>query len=95
MMLCTYGTYPLSVALAGILVHRFGATVFFPIAGAVTGVAFLFGLTQKEYRDFGSVQPDGTYLLAGLKNLDQPVMNPATVGATSGTPGGSLDTTGP
>jgi MFS family permease len=95
MMLCTYGTYPLSVALTGILVHRFGATMFFPIAGAVTGVAFLFGLTQKEYRDFGSVQPDGSYLLAGLKHLDEPVMDPATAGAASGRAGGITDITGP
>jgi MFS family permease len=67
MMMCTFGTYPASVALTGILVHHIGSTLFFPIAGVVTAAAFLGGLTQKEYRDFGSVQPDGTYLLAGLK----------------------------
>jgi len=78
MMTCTYGTYPASVALAGILVHHLGPTVFFPIAGAVTGLAFLAGLTQKEYRDFGTVQPDGTYLLAGLKGFDRTAVAPVT-----------------
>jgi Major Facilitator Superfamily len=84
MMLCTYGTYPASVALTGILVHHIGTTLFFPIAGAVTGLAFLGGLTQKEYRDFGSARDDGTYLLVGLKDLDQTVMDPVTTAATSG-----------
>lgn len=78
MMTCTFGAFPASVALTGVLVHHLGPVVFFPIAGAVTGAAFLGGLTQKEYRDFGSVQPDGTYLLAGLKGLNRPAAAPAT-----------------
>jgi MFS family permease len=88
MMMCTLGTYPLSVALTGILVHHVGAALFFPIAGAVTGVAFLGGLTQREYRDFGSVQADGTYLLAGLKGVNRAVADPATTTAAAGTAGG-------
>ncbi|HZR50576.1 MAG TPA: MFS transporter [Streptosporangiaceae bacterium] len=71
MMTCTFGAYPASVALTGVLVHHLGPTVFFPIAGVITGLAFLGGLTQQEYRDFGIVQPDGTYLLAGLKGFDR------------------------
>jgi hypothetical protein len=67
--MCTLGAYPASVALTGILVHHVGAALFFPIAGAVTGAAFLGGLTQREYRDFGSLQTDGTYVLAGLKGM--------------------------
>jgi MFS family permease len=78
MMMCTLGAYPASVALTGILVHHLGPALFFPIAGAVTGAAFLGGLSQREYRDFGSVQPDGTYLLAGLKGRSQEVADPAT-----------------
>ena len=81
MMLCTFGTYPLSVALAGLLVHHIGPTLFFPIAGAVTGAAFLGGLTQREYREFGSALPDGSYLLAGLKGRNSFVTSPATAGA--------------
>jgi MFS family permease len=83
MMLCLFGTFPLSVALTGILVHHIGPTLFFPIAGTVTGLAFLGGLSQKEYRDFGSVQPDGTYLLAGMKGLGKAVADPATATTTA------------
>jgi MFS family permease len=80
MMMCTLGAYPASVALTGILVHHLGPALFFPIAGAVTGAAFLGGLSQREYRDFGSVQADGTYLLAGMK-AHQEVADPATTTA--------------
>lgn len=79
MMFCTFGTYPLSVALAGLLVHHLGPSLFFPIAGAVTGAAFLGGLTQREYRDFGSALPDGSYLLAGLKGRGRLVPSQAAV----------------
>jgi MFS family permease len=82
MMMCTLGAYPASVALTGILVHHLGPALFFPIAGAVTGAAFLGGLTQREYRDFGSAQADGSYLLAGLKGLNSDVADPATTTAT-------------
>jgi MFS family permease len=86
MMFCTYGTFSASVVLAGVLVHHLGPTPFFPIAGAVVGAAFLGGLTQREYRDFGSVRPDGTYLLVGLKGLNGAARDPATVTATVGNP---------
>jgi predicted MFS family arabinose efflux permease len=82
MMLCIYGTFPLSVALTGILVHHLGPTLFFPIAGTVTALAFLGGLSQKEYRDFGSAQPDGTYLLAGLKGWNGTTLDPAKATTT-------------
>jgi predicted MFS family arabinose efflux permease len=91
MMTCTFGAYPASVVLAGLLVHHLGPAVFFLIAGMVTGVAFLGGLSQKEYRDFGAVQPDGTYLLAGLKGLTG--LNKAAAPATAKTEVGT-DTTG-
>jgi MFS family permease len=86
MMICMFGTFPLSVALTGILVHHLGPALFFPIAGAVVGAAFIGGLTQKEYRDFGSVQADGTYLLAGLKGPGQ-AADPATTTTPEGTEG--------
>ncbi len=76
-MTCMLGSFPLSVALTGILVHHLGAALFFPIAGAVMAAGFLGGLSQKEYRDFGAVQADGTYLLAGMKGLDKMVAEPA------------------
>ena len=52
-MLCTYGTFPLSVAVAGVLVRHIGATPFFPIAGIFLVVAMLGGNSQRAFRDFG------------------------------------------
>jgi MFS family permease len=56
-MLGTTGTFPLSVAVTGILVHHIGTTPFFPIAGIFLAAAVLAGNTQKPLREFGR-QPD-------------------------------------
>jgi len=53
-MLCSFGTFPLSVAVSGVLVRHLGPAPFFPVAGALVGVAILFGLTQREFRAFGA-----------------------------------------
>jgi len=63
-MLCAFGTFPLSVAVSGVLVRHFGPALFFPIAGGVVAVAILAGLTQREFRDFGA-RPDGDGVAAG------------------------------
>lgn len=52
-MLCTAGTFPLSVAVTGVLVRHIGTTPFFPIAGIFLVVAVLGGNTQRAFRDFG------------------------------------------
>lgn len=52
-MLGTTGTFPLSVAVTGILVHHIGTTPFFPIAGIFLATAVLAGNTQKPLREFG------------------------------------------
>jgi hypothetical protein len=52
-MLCSAGTFPLSVVVAGVLIHHVGTTPFFPIAGAFLVVAILGGNTQRAFRDFG------------------------------------------
>jgi Major Facilitator Superfamily len=52
-MLCTTGTYPLSAAIAGLLVHHLGTAPFFPVAGVFLAVAVLGGNTQRAFRDFG------------------------------------------
>ena len=54
LMLCSFGTFPLSVAVSGVLVRHLGPAPFFPVAGALVGVAILFGLTQREFRAFGA-----------------------------------------
>ena len=53
-MLCAFGSYPLSVAVSGVLIRHIGPSLFFPIAGAVVAAAILGGLTQREFREFGA-----------------------------------------
>ncbi|MDQ2810981.1 MAG: MFS transporter [Actinomycetota bacterium] len=52
-MLCSAGTFPLSVAVTGVLVRHVGTTPFFPIAGVFLVVAVLGGNSQRAFRDFG------------------------------------------
>ncbi len=54
LMLCSLGSFPLSVAVSGVLVRHLGPAPFFPVAGALVGVAVLGGLTQREFRAFGA-----------------------------------------
>jgi Major Facilitator Superfamily len=57
-MLCAFGSYPLSVALSGVLVRHIGPTPFFPVAGGLVALAILIGLTQREFRMFGASEED-------------------------------------
>jgi hypothetical protein len=52
-MLCTSGMFPVSVAVAGVLVRHIGTTPFFPVAGIFLAIAVLGGNTQRAFRDFG------------------------------------------
>jgi MFS family permease len=54
LMLCAFGSFPLSVAISGVLVHHLGPTPFFLVAGALVAAAILGGLTQREFRTFGA-----------------------------------------
>jgi len=54
LMLCAFGSFPLSVAVSGVLVRHLGPSLFFPVAGSLVAVAILGGLTQREFRDFGA-----------------------------------------
>ena len=53
-MLCAFGSFPLSVAVSGLLVRHIGPSLFFPVAGGLVAVAILGGLTQREFREFGA-----------------------------------------
>jgi MFS family permease len=55
-MLCAFGSFPLSVAVTGVLVGHLGAALFFPVAGGLVGIAMLGGLTQREFRVFGTAE---------------------------------------
>ncbi len=54
LMLCAFGSFPLSVAVSGILVRHLGPVPFFPVAGTLIAAAILGGLTQREFRTFGA-----------------------------------------
>jgi hypothetical protein len=54
LMLCAFGSFPLSVAVSGVLVRHLGPVPFFPVAGGLVAVAMLTGLTQREFRRFGA-----------------------------------------
>ncbi len=55
-MLCAFGSFPLSVAVSGVLVRHLGPALFFPVAGGLVAVAILGGLTQREFRVFGAAE---------------------------------------
>lgn len=52
-MLASIGSYPASVAIAGVLVRHLGTGPFFPAAGVILAVTVMFALTQRELRDLG------------------------------------------
>ncbi len=51
LMLANFGVYPLSVALGGVIVTRFGPTLIFVAAGALIVLSSLFGWLEPEMRD--------------------------------------------
>ncbi len=59
LMLCAFGSFPLSVAVSGVLVRHLGPVPFFPVAGGLVAVAIAFGLTQREFRTFGAAGDGG------------------------------------
>jgi predicted MFS family arabinose efflux permease len=59
----SYGMFPLSVALAGLIVHRLGPDAFFVLAAVLMAVSQSWALSQRIFRDFG-VRPDQNPALA-------------------------------
>lgn len=55
-MLGSFGSFPLSVALTGLIVGHLGSAVFFPIAADMVAVAVLGGLASGDWRAFGTPQ---------------------------------------
>jgi predicted MFS family arabinose efflux permease len=53
-MLCAFGSYPLSVLVAGLIVRHLGPAPYFPVAGAMLAVVMIAGLTQRGFRRFGT-----------------------------------------
>ncbi len=53
-MLAAIGSFPASVAVAGVLVRHLGPAPFFPICGTVLALTALAGLSQRQVRDLGA-----------------------------------------
>jgi MFS family permease len=51
LLFTSLGTYPLSVALGGVLTRLLGPVVLFPFSGLTLFLAVLFGITQRELRE--------------------------------------------
>ena len=51
LMFSSFGLYPLSVALAGVLSTRFGPVILLPFSGLLLGLVMLFGMTQRALRE--------------------------------------------
>ncbi|MFJ5925205.1 MFS transporter [Kitasatospora sp. NPDC092948] len=49
-MLAVTGTFPISVAAAGLIVHRIGPAPFFPVAGLTIALTVALALTQPAFR---------------------------------------------
>jgi hypothetical protein len=66
--LTSFGVFPISVALAAVMVRHWGPTPFFLLAAATTAVAILAGLSQRAWREFGApdpTTPESTVYLEG------------------------------
>jgi MFS family permease len=83
LMLCSFGVFPVSVALGALVVHNYGPALFFPLAGAVLAAAILAGLSQRTWREFGATDDPSTAesprRLAGGRRLRR---TPATTDIT-------------
>ena len=53
LLTASFGVFPVSVALAALVVHGLGPAPFFPIAAVTVAVPLLLGLSQRTWRDFG------------------------------------------
>ena len=50
----SYGMFPISVALAGLVAHRYGPGAFFLLAAATLAATLAWALSQQTFRDFGT-----------------------------------------
>ena len=73
LMLCAFGSFPLSVVVSGVLVRHLGPALFFPVAAGLVAVAILGGLTQREFRVFGAAEsartPDASVATAETRTV--------------------------
>jgi len=53
LMTTSFGMFPVSVALAGIVSHRYGPTAFFILAAVTVAATLTWALSKQAFRDFG------------------------------------------
>ncbi|MER5641657.1 MFS transporter [Kitasatospora sp. NPDC002227] len=58
-MLAVTGSFPVSVAVAGLAVHRLGPAPFFPVAGVTIALAVTAALSQRAFREHRAGQTYG------------------------------------
>ena len=56
LLVASFGIFPVSVLLSGVVVHTWGPGSFFPLAGATLALAVLAGITQSTWRHFGATR---------------------------------------
>jgi hypothetical protein len=54
LLLAAAGSFPVSTFVAGLLARHLGPVAVFPITGALIALAMVFGLAQREFREFGT-----------------------------------------
>lgn len=68
MTLAAVGSFPVATFVAGLLVRHLGPTAIFPVSGALLALSIAFGLSQREFRDFGTGDKE---MLSADKELSQ------------------------
>jgi predicted MFS family arabinose efflux permease len=58
LLTASFGVFPVSVALAGVMVHRFGPGTFFVASGASLGLVLILALSSPAFRGFGACQDE-------------------------------------
>jgi MFS family permease len=53
-LLGSFGIFPASVLIGGLVVHSFGPAIFFPLAAAMLALTLLFAISRPEWRRFGA-----------------------------------------
>jgi predicted MFS family arabinose efflux permease len=53
LMTTSFGMFPISVALAGFVAHRYGPAAFFILAAVTVAATLAWALSQRAFRDFG------------------------------------------
>lgn len=54
LLVASFGVFPVSVALGGLLVRALGPAPVFPLSASFLALAIVGGLTQRQWRRFGS-----------------------------------------